>query len=66
MQTVQRDKTWAEKIKLAYCYCDHPNTIHSGGIGDCAMHGCTCQLFKEKTRQQPSSFQDVKKVMGEA
>lgn len=67
MQSVGRDKTWAEKIELQYCRCSHTNTIHAGGIGDCAFYGCTCREFKEKlpSSVEPKTFRDVKAIMQE-
>lgn len=58
-------QSWAVKMKLATCQCDHPNTIHAGGIGDCAMTGCTCGEFKEKlpSTGKASAFQKVKETM---
>lgn len=63
MQSVERDKSWAEKMELRYCHCRHINTIHAGGVGDCAFIGCTCQEFKERmaSSEPPrSAFQKVK------
>lgn len=47
-ETSDRDKTWAETMEPALCRCGHLNTIHAGGIGDCAFPHCVCQEFKEK------------------
>lgn len=65
MQSVERDKTWAEKIELANCRCGHSNTIHAGGIWGCAFGGCTCQEFRERIASEPppKTFRQVKEIM---
>lgn len=65
MQTTEREKTATEKMTLAYCHCEHTNTVHAGGLWTCGFIGCTCQEFKERIKSDPppGSFQHVKKVM---
>lgn len=65
MQTTVREKTLAEKMHLAYCRCEHPNTVHAGGLWTCAMPECTCQEFKERIASDPprSSFEEVRQIM---
>lgn len=50
----ESEKTWAERMSLAHCTCGHPNTLHAGGIGDCAfllgsieLEQCPCQEFRD-------------------
>lgn len=66
MQSVEREKTWAEKIELAYCRCTHANTVHTGALWTCGFIGCTCQEFRERiTSDEPrSAFQTAKAGMG--
>jgi hypothetical protein len=60
----ESEKTTAEKMRLEYCECGHPNTLHAGGVGDCAyltgtitVDQCKCQWFIPGT--QPESKQYV-------
>lgn len=70
MQSVEREKTAAEKIKLATCRCGHVNTLHAGAIYDCGFPGCTCCEFGERLAGEPrdekSAFQEVKETMGKS
>lgn len=50
---------------LLQCRCDHPHTVHAGGIGSCAMLECKCSEFKQgSSKEPPTSFQKVVQEMG--
>lgn len=67
----ESEKTWAERMKLAYCECGHTNTLHAGGIGDCAflvgsieLEQCPCQEFRDAANKPVTPTERVTSVIG--
>jgi hypothetical protein len=56
-----------QTVKIDECYCGHPKSEHTGGLGMCTAYQfgyfCKCSRFKRVKGEIDPEFQAWKKAM---